>query len=217
MRKTLFFLMILLGSNTQNLQSKTQELPDGEPTLPSWEDNDEPRKAKQGNPILPPFGLQWGDSPETVRTWCKERGYIRKKYQNGDKLILEVSGPFRNVHFQTIRFHYEKNSLEEVELEYPHQENESDGLFQLAEIKNLVEKSRGKGKLGPEEIGKDEDKHWRINRYTWDDGENLLWLVNFQIKDGSKEKGFSTISITSLHYIKAKFLSSEQKNAGQNP
>lgn len=217
MKKTLFFLMIIVGLTSHNLRSENEELPDWEPELPSWEDNEEPWKAKQGNPILPPFGLQWGESPEVVREWSKERGYNRKRYQNGEKLILEVSGPFERVHFQTIRFHYEKDSLKEVELQYPHRESESEGLFQLAQIKNLVEKSRGKGRLEPEEIGQEEAKHWRINRYTWDDGENLLWLVNFQIKEGSKEKGFSTVSITSLHYRKAKFLASTQKNAGQNP
>lgn len=198
MLKTILLLITAFGVLVSN--STGEPLKYDEPELPAEEDSNEPWDKQMGNPILPPFGLKWGDSPEIVREWSRKKGYKRKKYQDKGKLILEVSGPFENMKFQTIRFHYEDNALLEVELEYPHKTKESDGLFQLAQIKELIESKRGRGRLEPEEHGENESQHWRLNRYTWDDGENLLWLVNFQIKEGTSQKGFQTISITSLHY-----------------
>lgn len=170
-----------------------------EPELPSWDNRTNPpgNESNRGNPIVIPFGLKWGESPEIVRKWSKEKGYNRRRYQDGDKLILEVEGPFENMAFQTIRFHYKADQLTEVELQYPPKSSESDGLFQLAQIKGEIEKARGKGLLEPQESGQEDSTFWRINRYTWNDGENFLWLVNFQMKEIPISK---LVSITSLHY-----------------
>lgn len=181
---------------------KTQENEFADPELPSWDDQTNPETIKktQGPPITPPFGLKWGESPEIIRGWSEKKEYKRKKYQKGENLILEVQGPFENLEFQTIRFHFKSNELKEIELQYPPRKTESEGLFQLAQIKEEIEKQRGEGILQPQKEGQQKSDFWRINRYCWSDGKNFLWLVNFQMKENPGTNNTKTVSISSLHY-----------------
>ncbi len=189
------------GSEPQKKGAKPPTNSDySEPELPlNNNPNPTSNNLSQGTPIIIPFGLKWGESPETVRKWSKEKGYNRRKYEDNEKLILEVEGPFENLEFQTVRFHYVSNTLIEIELQYPPKSSESEGLFQLGKIKGEIEKYREKGQLEPQIDGHENSSFWRINRYTWNDSNNFLWLVNFQMKETSPSK---IISITSLHYRK---------------
>jgi hypothetical protein len=169
-----------------------------EPELPAWDERDPENTG--ASTLAPPFGRTWGEAPESVRSWSENRGYRRKRYQKDDQTILEVQGPFQNSKFETLRFHYQNNKLTEVELEFPARRTESDGLLQLADIRNNVEKLLGSGTPQKEESEEKGESLWRINRVTWESSPSELWLINFQMKEKSPEGINQTVCITSLHY-----------------
>ena len=197
------------------LKSRTQPSPlniDMELELPSWESRDEGTltQTPQGNPISPPFGLKWGQNPNIIINWSKNKGYETRSFTDETgRATIEVNGPFKNVEFHTLCFYFTENTLSEVELRYPIKKSESEGLFQMARIKDILEKTRGQGRLSPESKGKTEGAYWRLNYYTWTAQTQQIWLVCFQAK---KEVTISQtkneiVSITSLHY----------KNLSPNP
>lgn len=202
----ILLVMMLLGHPAQGKEetreASPEELKSLEPDLPDWSQKTDARAEPEwkGSPIKTPFGLKWGESPEVVREWSEKKGYKRKRYENEDNLILEVEGPFEKLKFQIVRFHYLKEKLQEIELEYPPKKTESDGLYQLALIKDEIEADLGKGGLQPQEEGKTQENFWRVNRYQWSDPKTVLWLVSFQLKTNPTAKKTEVVSITSLHY-----------------
>jgi len=190
----------------------------GEPELPSWDEhvttparNVEPQtninphtnpNVDTTQPIEPPFGLNWGESPENVWKWVKTNKFdtAAGKIKDG-RNVIEILGPFPNAEFNRLRFYFLDNALTEVELQFiktGHEEAgvEFDGITQAMAIKHKVDGRMGKGLLVKNTEGTDNGSKWKFIQQIWTDEEHSIWLAVFSSTSPKKE----ILSIVSLHY-----------------
>jgi hypothetical protein len=174
------------------------------------------QKEDQIIPIEPPFGLQWGESPENVRAWKEKMNYpsLEGKDKTG-RDVIEIQGPFKDAKFDRLRFYFRENQLLEVELQFLHAGTPEEGIEYEAINQTMLVKKTVDGRLGTGQIIKNQSgtkngTKWQFIQQIWTDEEHAVWLALFTAKKPPQ----GTIAITSLHYRWERRLA--EKETGQN-
>lgn len=153
-------------------------------------------------PIEPPFGLSWGESPENVWKWTKDNKYGSAQGRMPDgRQVIEIFGPFPDTEFDRLRFYFSEKSLTEVELQFIQTGHEEDGvefeaINKAMAIKHRIDTKLGKGRLIKNETGKDGTSTWKFIQQIWTDEEHSIWLAVFNSTSDKREM----LSMVSLHY-----------------
>jgi len=176
-------------------------------------------QTDQTEEIRPPFGLNWGESPENTRKWIQKNQHksVEGTAKDG-RQVIEVEGPFPEVTFTRIRFHFSKNQLSEVELQFNQiknketNEEEAKTYTDALDIKSLIDSIHGKGNLVKNEKGEEPNHQWKYIHQIWTDEEHSIWLVVFHSKriDPNPKNTFS-LAMISLHYRWEKKLMENKK------
>jgi hypothetical protein len=174
--------------------------------------------------IQPPFGLNWGESPENTQQWIKKNNHKSVQGINKDgRLVIETEGPFPDVTFNRIRFYFSEDQLTEVELQFNKilkknsPEEEAQTYTDALELKSLIDSLHGKGHLIRHDEGSDKHSPWKYIHQVWTDEEHSIWLVVFHHKTTTPPQA---LSMTSIHYRWEKRLQKtpkEKKGKTQKP
>lgn len=153
-------------------------------------------------PVEPPFGMEWGESPDNVKLWAQENEHpmVEGKTKEG-RWAIEIEGPFPGAEFDRLRFYFTENQLTEVELQFIQTGPEEDGvefsaITQAMAVKEQVDARLGKGTLIKNEKGQDASGEWNFIQQIWTDEEHSIWLAIFTAKNPKK----GCLCMTSLHY-----------------
>lgn len=144
-----------------------------------------PVARREPAPILAPFGMRWGISPEDFELMIKNFKVQTKVYREGQQIrAVEVRGiPQRNLLAAT--FHFEEGMLWEIELELGDERwggQEYNDFFLMT--KRVLERRYGVGQAVPtlsERVGEVETT---LGGYVWRQFGGSIQLYFFQARRG---------------------------------
>ena len=154
-------------------------------------------------PIEPPFGLSWGETSTNIETWAKTNKFpMTQGTTKTGRTAIEIEGPFPSAEFDRLRFYFQENQLNEVELQFneigagENKAQEFTTITKALAIKDQIDKQLGKGQLIKNEKGTKDGTNWQFIQQIWTDEEHAIWLAIFNASQPKQ----GNLSMASLHY-----------------
>ena len=145
----------------------------------------------RAQPIPPPFGLQWGETPERVQGLVDRTGSkAERRTEAAGRETLELTGPFPDQPFHRLAFTFETGQLIQVAVHYPLPENSVNAKQLVTSLRWELERSLGPGELlemGTETNPEDYQETRRV--FRWQRDGCAVWLISLEVSRGSSSQG----------------------------
>ncbi len=154
-------------------------------------------RAAGSTDILPPFGLEWGESTTRMEQMLKNaKARIVERRTINRRAVWVVEG-LQQANLRRTLFHFRNSGLEEVELQY-----ENSGWSQaqynqfLSELRTRIERRYGTGKLSAQKRETVADGVLQtVVGYHWNRGPSQIEIIYY-----AAEKSPDIYRTVSLHY-----------------
>jgi hypothetical protein len=146
--------------------------------------------------IKAPFGMQWGESPDRIRTVVTNaKAKVVEERTMGSREVMDVEGIVQEGLKRTL-FYFEQGGLNEVELQYD-REGWDDARINswVSTIKTQADRKYGPGRLYADERGETEGLQHTLRGWLWVQNFVSLRLVQY-----TAQKGEEKMRRVSLHY-----------------
>jgi hypothetical protein len=144
----------------------------------------------RAQPIPPPFGLQWGETPERVQGLADRTGSnAERRTEAAGRETVELTGPFPDQPFHRLAFTFETGQLIQVAVHYALPED-SAGAKQLGtSLRGELERSLGPGELLETRTETNPDGYQEARRvFRWQRDGCAVWLMSLQVSGGSPDE-----------------------------
>jgi len=146
--------------------------------------------------IMPPFGLEWGESTERMeRLITGAKAKVASRSEKGGRTVWVVEG-LKQENLKATRFYFRNGGLEEVELQYENPAwTEAEYNRFLSQLRSRIDQRFGAGKLTARSREPVESVTQTLVGYLWQRGPSRIELIYFAAEDSAQ--AFRTVS---LHY-----------------
>ena len=146
--------------------------------------------------IKAPFGMQWGESPERIRTVVTNaKAKVVEERTAGSREVMVVEGIVQEGLKRTL-FYFEQGGLSEVELQYDREGWDDTRINSwVSTIKTQADQKYGPGRLYADERGESEGLQHTLRGWLW-----LQNFVSLRLVHYTAQKGEEKIRRVSLHY-----------------
>ena len=154
----------------------------------------DPVRAQQE--IKAPFGMQWGESPDRIRTVVTNaKAKVVEERTSGDREVMAVEGIVQEGLKRTL-FYFEQGGLSEVELQYDREGwDEARVNSWVSTIKTQADRKYGPGRLYADERGDADGVQHTLRGWLW-----LQNFVSLRLVHYTAQKGEEKMRRISLHY-----------------
>jgi len=154
----------------------------------------DPLRAQQE--IKAPFGMQWGESPDRIRTVVTNaKAKVVEERTAGNREVMAVEGIVQEGLKRTL-FYFEQGGLSEVELQYDREGwDETRVNSWVSTIKTQADRKYGPGRLYADERGDSEGVQHTLRGWLW-----LQNFVSLRLVHYTAQKGEEKMRRISLHY-----------------
>ncbi|MEX1110426.1 MAG: hypothetical protein WEB31_01365 [Chthoniobacterales bacterium] len=153
-----------------------------------------PVRAQQE--IKAPFGMQWGESPDRIRTVVTNaKAKVVEERTSGKREVMVVDGIVQEGLKRTL-FYFEEGGLSEVELQYDREgwDDARVGSW-VRTIKTQADRKYGPGRLYADERGDADGVQHTLRGWLWLQNFVSLRLVHYTAQQGEEK-----MRRISLHY-----------------
>jgi hypothetical protein len=146
--------------------------------------------------IKAPFGMQWGESPDRIRTVVTNaKAKVVEERTSGQREVMAVDGIVQEGLKRTL-FYFEEGGLSEVELQYDREgwDDARVGSW-VSTIKTQADRKYGPGRLYADERGDADGVQHTLRGWLWLQNFVSLRLVHYTAQQGEEK-----LRRISLHY-----------------
>jgi hypothetical protein len=146
--------------------------------------------------IKAPFGMQWGESPERIRTVVTNaKAKVVEERTSDKREVMVVEGIVQEGLKRTL-FYFEEGGLSEVELQYDREGwDETRVNSWVSTIKTQADQKYGAGRLYADERGDADGVQHNLRGWLW-----LQNFVSLRLVHYTAQKGDEKMRRVSLHY-----------------
>jgi hypothetical protein len=146
--------------------------------------------------IKAPFGMQWGESPERLRTVVTNaKAKVVEERTAGSREVMVVEGIVQEGLKRTL-FYFEQGGLSEVELQYDREGWDDTRVNSwVSTIKTQADRKYGPGRLYADERGDADGVQHTLRGWLW-----LQNFVSLRLVHYTAHKGEDKMRRVSLHY-----------------
>ena len=146
--------------------------------------------------IKAPFGMQWGESPERIRTVVTNaKAKVVEERTSDKREVMVVEGIVQEGLKRTL-FYFEEGGLSEVELQYDREGwDETRVNSWVSTIKTQADRKYGAGRLYADERGDADGVQHTLRGWLW-----LQNFVSLRLVHYTAQKGEEKMRRVSLHY-----------------
>jgi hypothetical protein len=146
--------------------------------------------------IKAPFGKQWGESPERIRTVVTNaKAKVVEERTSGSREVMVVEGIVQEGLKRTL-FYFEQGGLSEVELQYDREGWDDTRVNSwVSTIKTQADRKYGAGRLYADERGDADGVQHTLRGWLW-----LQNFVSLRLVHYTAQKGEDKMRRVSLHY-----------------
>jgi hypothetical protein len=146
--------------------------------------------------IKAPFGMQWGESPERLRTVVTNaKAKVVEERTSGNREVMVVEGIVQEGLKRTL-FYFEQGGLSEVELQYDREGWDDTRVNSwVSTIKTQADRKYGPGRLYADERGDAEGVQHTLRGWLW-----LQNFVSLRLVHYTAQKDEDKMRRVSLHY-----------------
>ncbi|MBV9488868.1 MAG: hypothetical protein JO069_03970 [Verrucomicrobia bacterium] len=153
-------------------------------------------------PISPPFGLQWGETPELVQASAQRAGStVERRTGPAGRDRLELTGPFPGQRFCRLRFTFESERLIQVIVDYPQPEDAPEAKQLLMSVRAELEQSLGATELLETGTETNQDGYQETRHvFRWQRDGCAVWLISLEVSSGADRlrKGILSVVYSNL-------------------
>ncbi|MDP9291900.1 MAG: hypothetical protein M3O82_06005 [Verrucomicrobiota bacterium] len=152
--------------------------------------------AVSAEEINPPFGLQWGETPEHIEKLLKgAKAVVVDRHPIQDREAWTVEGLIQADLRRTI-FYFRSGQLSEVELQYQSDEWDTNKYNDfMSQVRQRIEKRYGAGQLVARSKTPDGDVMQTVVGYKWNQNNTSIQLIYFSAENANQI--YRTVSV---HY-----------------
>jgi hypothetical protein len=150
---------------------------------------DIPRLLAQ--PVPPPFGLQWGETPERVQGLVDRTGSkAERRAEAAGRETLELTGPFPNRPFHRLALTFETGQLIQVAVHYLLPEDNLNAKQLVTSLRWELERSLGPGELLETGTEANPEGYQEARRvFRWQRDGCAVWLISLEVSGSSSGQG----------------------------
>lgn len=140
----------------------------------------------QAQPVPPPFGLQWGATPERLQGFVDRTGSkAERRSEAAGRETLELTGPFPNQPFHRLAFTFETGQLIQVAVHYALPEDNAGAKQLVTSLRWELERSLGPGELLETGTETNPEGYQETRRlFRWQRDGCAVWLISLQVSNG---------------------------------
>lgn len=155
-----------------------------------------PAMALSPEEIKPPFGLQWGETPEHLEKLLKgAKAVVVDKHPIQDREAWTVEGLIQADLRRTV-FYFRAGQLSEVELQYQSDAWDTNKYNDfMSQVRQRIEKRYGAGQLVARSKTPDGTVMQTVVGYKWNQNNTSIQLIYFSAEDANQI--YRTVSV---HY-----------------
>ncbi|MBV9998669.1 MAG: hypothetical protein JO015_06095 [Verrucomicrobia bacterium] len=137
--------------------------------------------------IPPPFGLQWGETPERVQSLAGRTGSkAERRTEAPGRETFELTAPFPDRPFHRLAFTFETGQLIQVAVHYPLPEDGAGAKQLVTSLRWELERSLGPGELLETGTETNPDRYQEARRvFRWQRDGCAVWLISLELSNGS--------------------------------
>jgi hypothetical protein len=141
----------------------------------------------RAQPVPPPFGLQWGVTPERVQGLVGRTGSkAERRSEAAGRETLELTGPFPNQPFHRLGFTFETGQLIQVAVHYALPEDNAGAKQLVTSLRWELERSLGPGELLETGTETNPEGYQEARRvFRWQRDGCAVWLISLQVSSGA--------------------------------